>query len=83
MVPPNLRRLATVFCLWPNRLARDSIGHIARGVMIEKRMLEYIFDQCGDSPHTFILIENAGTVVGVAQRRHAPGRYYVVHMANS
>jgi hypothetical protein len=58
MVPPNLRRLATVFCLWPNRLARDSIGHIARGVMIEKRMLEYIFDQCGDSPHTFILIEN-------------------------
>ena len=58
MVPPNLRRLATVFCLWPNRIARDGIGHIARGVMIEKRMLEYIFDQCGDDPHSFVLIEN-------------------------
>jgi len=26
--------------------------------MIEKRMLEYIFDQCGEDAHSFVLIEN-------------------------
>ena len=60
-VSPRMSRyrpLAPTRCLWPNRLARDSIGHVARGVMIEKRMLEYIFDQCEGDPHTFILIEN-------------------------
>ena len=56
-LPPNIRRLMSHVCLWPKRLDRSSIGHIARGVMIEKASLGKCFDFC-EGAHDFLLISN-------------------------
>ena len=56
-VPPKVRKLASHFILFPQRIAKDSVGHIARGCMMTKRQLEACFDMCS-SAYDFLLITN-------------------------
>ena len=56
-VPPGIRKLMSHFALFPNRIARDSIGHIARGVLLTKRQLEACCDMCIE-PYDWLLITN-------------------------
>lgn len=56
-VPPKVRKLCSHFILFPQRIARDSIGHIARGVLLEKKTLERCCDMC-TGPYDFLLITN-------------------------
>jgi hypothetical protein len=55
--PPKVRKLASHFILFPQRIAKDSVGHIARGCMLTKRQLETCFDMCS-SAYDFLLITN-------------------------
>lgn len=58
-VPPNLRRLASHFILFPNRISRDTINFIAKAVMISKPHLQQIFDWCIEAgPYAFAIITN-------------------------
>jgi hypothetical protein len=43
--------------LYPQRIAKDSVGHIARGCLLSKGQLEALFDMC-QGPYDFILISN-------------------------
>jgi len=56
-IPPKVRKLASHFILFPQRIAKDSVGHIARGCMLTKRQLETCFDMCS-SAYDFLLITN-------------------------
>ena len=56
-VLPSIRKLMSHFALFPNRIARDSIGHIARGVLLTKRQLEACCDMCVE-PYDWLLITN-------------------------
>ena len=56
-IPPNIRRLASHWNLFPRRIAVDSIGHIARSCMLEKATMRKLFDFC-DGPYDFVHIEN-------------------------
>jgi hypothetical protein len=56
-VPPKVRKLCSHFILFPQRIARDSVGHIARGCLLEKRTLERCCDMC-TGPYDFLLITN-------------------------
>ena len=67
MVPPNIRRLMSHFCLFPQRIDRSTVGHIARGVMVEKASLNKCFDFCVKD-HDFLLISNIQD--GRARVRH-------------
>ena len=58
-VPPNIRRLASHFILFPHRIAHDSIPLVAKSCMIEKKHMYQLFDwakEAGD--YAFILITN-------------------------
>ena len=58
-VPPNIRRLASHFVLFPHRIAHDSIPLVAKSCMVEKKHMYQLFDwtkQTGD--YAFILITN-------------------------
>ena len=56
-VPPSIRKLCSHFALFPNRIARDSIGHIARGVLLTKQQLESCCDMC-TGQYDWLLITN-------------------------
>ena len=56
-VPPSIRKLMSHYVLFPQRIARDSIGHIARGVLMTKRELEACCDMC-TGVYDFLLITN-------------------------
>ena len=56
-IPPCYRRLFSHYCLFPQRLDRSTLGHIGRGVMIEKASLAKCFEFC-PAPHDFLLISN-------------------------
>ena len=56
-VPPSIRKLCSHFALFPNRIARDSIGHIARGVLMTKQQLEACCDMC-TGQYDWLLITN-------------------------
>jgi hypothetical protein len=56
-IPPKVRKLASHMILFPQRIAKDSVGHIARGCMMTKRQLETCFDMC-QGPYDFLLITN-------------------------
>jgi hypothetical protein len=58
-VPPNIRRLASHFILFPNRISTESIPLIAKSCMIERKHMELLF-QWGiqSGPYGFILITN-------------------------
>ena len=53
--PPFVRKLCTHFILYPNRLDRASIPHIAKGVMLHKDTLAQLFGACVE-PYDFLLI---------------------------
>ena len=58
-IPTSIRRLCSHFILFPNRIDRGSLHTLARSVMVDKRTLEHLFDQCcAMGPYTFILFEN-------------------------
>jgi hypothetical protein len=57
-VPPSLRRLMSHFFLFPNRISREAIPHIAKATMIEKNTMNTLFDWCSEHPYDFILITN-------------------------
>ena len=57
-IPPSLRKLMSHIVLFPNRIARDSIGHIARGCMLTKRELERCCDMCTGDSYASLLITN-------------------------
>ena len=54
-IPPKVRKLASHIILYPQRIAKDSVGHIARGCLLSKGQLEALFDMC-QGPYDFILI---------------------------
>jgi hypothetical protein len=56
-IPPKVRKLASHIILYPQRIAKDSVGHIARGCLLSKGQLEALFDMC-TGPYDFILITN-------------------------
>ena len=59
LVPPNIRRLASHFILFPNRISRESIPLIAKSCMIERKHMEQLFTWGIESgPYGFILITN-------------------------
>ena len=35
-IPPKVRKLASHIILYPQRIAKDSVGHIARGCLLSK-----------------------------------------------
>lgn len=39
-IPPKVRKLASHIILYPQRIAKDSVGHIARGCLLSKGQLE-------------------------------------------
>jgi hypothetical protein len=57
-IPPSIRKLMSHWFLFPNRIDRSGIPHIAKGVMLEKRTLETCFDFCNENPYDFLLITN-------------------------
>ena len=58
-VPPNIRRLASHFVLFPNRISTESIPLIAKSCMIERKHMEQLFKWGIESgPFGFILITN-------------------------
>jgi hypothetical protein len=58
-VPPNIRRLASHFVLFPNRISTESIPLIAKSCMIERKHMEQLFQWGIESgPFGFILITN-------------------------
>ena len=58
-VPPNLRRLASHFILFPNRISRDTLNFIAKSVMVSQPNLEQVFDWCIQAgPYAFAVITN-------------------------
>jgi hypothetical protein len=57
-IPPSIRRLMSHWCLFPNRIDRAGVGHIAKSVMLEKSTLGTCFDFCGEDPYAFMLITN-------------------------
>ena len=56
-IPPKVRKLASHIILYPQRIAKDSVGHIARGCLLSKGQLEALFNMC-TGPYDFILITN-------------------------
>ena len=56
-IPPKVRKLASHIILYPQRIAKDSVGHIARGCLLSKGQLEALFDMC-QGAYDFILITN-------------------------
>ena len=54
-VPPSIRRLMSHWFLFPNRISRECIPQIAKGVMIEKGTMGTLFDWCKENPYDFIL----------------------------
>eukprot|EP01048_Picozoa_sp_COSAG05_P010519 COSAG05_NODE_931_length_6549_cov_15.020775_4_plen_238_part_00 len=69
-VPPNLRRLASHFILFPNRISKDTIPFIAKNIMISRPHLEQIFQWCiDDGPYSFALITNEPDGSGRARVR--------------
>jgi hypothetical protein len=56
-IPPKVRKLASHIILYPQRIAKDSVGHIARGCLLSKGQLEALFDMCRGT-YDFILISN-------------------------
>ena len=56
-IPPKVRKLASHVILYPQRIAKDSVGHIARGCLLSKGQLEALFDMC-QGPYDFLLITN-------------------------
>ena len=57
-LPPAIRRLMSHWVLFCNRISRESIPLIAKGVMIEKQTMHKIFDWCTEHPYCFALITN-------------------------
>ena len=58
-VPPNIRRLASHFILFPNRISRESIPLMAKSCMIERKHMEQLFNWAIESgPYGFVLICN-------------------------
>eukprot|EP01047_Picozoa_sp_COSAG01_P022103 COSAG01_NODE_1303_length_10815_cov_14.897938_7_plen_118_part_00 len=56
---PNIRRLASHFILFPNRISTESIPLIAKSCMIERKHMEQLFKWGIESgPFGFILITN-------------------------
>jgi hypothetical protein len=55
-IPPSIRRLMSHWCLFPNRIDRAGVGHIAKSVMLEKSTLSTCFDFCDEDPYAFMLI---------------------------
>ena len=57
-VPPSIRRLMSHWFLFPNRISRECVPQIAKGVMIEKGTMGTLFDWCKENPYDFILCTN-------------------------
>ena len=57
-IPPSMRRLMSHWCLFPNRIDRAGVPHIAKSVMLEKSTLGTCMDFCGEEPYAFLLVTN-------------------------
>ena len=56
-IPPNIRRLLSHWAIFPQRIARDTVGHIARNAMLEKQTLSKCFDFCTED-FDWLLVSN-------------------------
>ena len=56
-IPCNIRRLVSHWAIFPQRIARDTVGHIARNAMLEKQTLSKCFDFCTED-FDWLLVSN-------------------------